>query len=114
MRYIGVYKDGPSSRIRYFGPFVSQAITEEFLNDLPEPLPGGAKSWKPLQPYMHHETGEATRSIMEERERAPSQNGEDELAAVVAKVRHTMTQIKRNPLIHVPPSTAKRPHLAAA
>lgn len=51
-----VFKDGPESDVRYFGPFVDIVIAQEFAKALVEPLPGGFKGYRSTQPYTSNET----------------------------------------------------------
>lgn len=51
-----VFKDGPESDVRYFGPFVDIVIAQEFAKALIEPLPGGFKGYRSTQPYTSTET----------------------------------------------------------
>lgn len=68
-RYMVIYKDGPDDRNRYFGPFVSITLSEQFLDLLPEPLPGGNKVWKPVEPYTQSDAVFAREAILRSRER---------------------------------------------
>lgn len=54
-RYIVIYKDSPKVRSMHYGPFVSPALAESFMNELPEPLEGGMKMLRVLAPYTYFE-----------------------------------------------------------
>ncbi len=66
-RFIVVYKDHATARNNYYGPFVSDAIADDFMRQLPEPLKGGAKVVKPLHTFTHYECDMAALEIIERR-----------------------------------------------
>ena len=49
--YIAMYRDSPTARKMYFGPFVSVSIAADFVEGLPDPLPGGFKKFSQTQPF---------------------------------------------------------------
>lgn len=67
-RYVVIYKDDAHTRNRYFGPFITVSVAEAFLSTLPRPLPGGAKTWKTIEPYSHSEASLARDAILRNRE----------------------------------------------
>lgn len=66
-RYIVIYKDSATARNLYFGSFVSQSYAEHFMDTLPDPLEGGTKTFKSLQPYTHNEDTLARDVILRKR-----------------------------------------------
>lgn len=66
-QYITVYKDSAKAPVHCFGPFVSESLALTFMEDLPEPLPGGTKSVKLLSLFAGHEVVEAGEQIIRER-----------------------------------------------
>lgn len=68
-QYLVAYKDSPKSHTRYFGPFVSIEVATRFLDELPEPQPGGAKDYRVTQPFTANDTTIIRDLIMDERER---------------------------------------------
>lgn len=66
-QYVIIYKDHATARNRYYGPFVSDSLAEDFMSDLPEPLPGGLKVYKLVSPFTFDEARLASMEIMQSR-----------------------------------------------
>lgn len=66
-QYLVIYKDSTEARNKYFGPFSSVDMAEEFVETLPTPLIGGSKTWKHVSPYTHQEAVIARQSILRQR-----------------------------------------------
>ena len=67
-RYIVIYKDSPKALNIYFGPFVSVALCESVLAELPEPLSGGSKTYKQLSRFSSWEMHVAHKMILDIRQ----------------------------------------------
>lgn len=66
--YLVCFSDGKGTRVRLYGPFVSETIAADFLDELPEPAtPTGHKGIKPLSTFTHNEANEATQEILNSR-----------------------------------------------
>lgn len=70
LRYIIAYRDRPKAATRYFGPFVDLSIASRFEDALPDPLPGGIKVTRPVQPFSTEDDQDARNAILQEREMA--------------------------------------------
>jgi hypothetical protein len=82
-RYVVIYKDHKDARILYFGVFTSVTAAEGFMGALPQPLEGGSKTFKSLQPYMFDDATAAAKAIIGSRDR------DAELRSVIREiVRH--------------------------
>lgn len=62
-RFLVIYKDNGETRNRYYGPFASASIAQDFMNDLPKPALGGLKTFKMIEPYTSEEVKSAANSI---------------------------------------------------
>lgn len=62
-----IFRDGRQKPTRYFGPFVSSRIAQEFADDLPAPLEGGYKLIKPTQPFTQNEGTIVREKLLSER-----------------------------------------------
>lgn len=49
------YRDSPRAQKLTFGPYATNTLATNFVEDLPEPLPGGYKRYTTLQPFTHNE-----------------------------------------------------------
>lgn len=65
--YLVIYKDGFNARGRYFGPFVSVESAHKFMGELPEPLAGGYKTSKTIQPFTLSDSLQVRSLILGER-----------------------------------------------
>lgn len=66
-RYILGYKDGPTTTVRYFGPFVSESVADFFAACLPDPQEGGWVKSVLLQPFTAQEGHQVAQLIERER-----------------------------------------------
>lgn len=63
-QYLVVYKDSTRAPNKYFGPFVSPEVAQDFMEGLPTPLMGGGKTFKHMSPYTYDECGIARDVIL--------------------------------------------------
>ncbi len=66
-QYLVIYKDSAEARNKYFGPFTSVEMAEQFVSILPEPILGGVKTWNHISPYTHDEAMLAREVILRQR-----------------------------------------------
>lgn len=65
--YLVIYRDGPKAPTRYFGPFVSVGIADDFIAALPEPKEGGMAKYVSTQPFTAHEANRIADLLLAER-----------------------------------------------
>lgn len=66
-QYLVCFSDAKGAKVHLYGPFVSERIAIEFMDDLPEPL-NGRKGVKPLSQFTHDETPLARDEILANRQ----------------------------------------------
>jgi hypothetical protein len=66
-RYVVIYKDDSQARNQYYGPFTSERTAAEFCDTLPDPVDGGVKTFKPVQPYTADEAELVASRILNKR-----------------------------------------------
>lgn len=54
--HLVVYKDSSKAQTRYFGPFVSIEMATKFMDELPQPICGGLKDFRTVQPFTASDT----------------------------------------------------------
>lgn len=65
-QYLVCYKDDNGSKVRLYGPFVSETLAFNFCEELPDPV-NGLKGVKLLSTYTHNETSLAAEEILSAR-----------------------------------------------
>jgi hypothetical protein len=55
IRYLVIHRDTAHGPPRYFGPFVSVQVAEQFCDDLPATQLGGRKHVRMLEPFGVHD-----------------------------------------------------------
>lgn len=68
-QYFVGYKDSPKSKLLYFGPFVSESVSDFFLASLPTPRKGGWTAVRHLQPFSVQEGRTVAEMILRDRQR---------------------------------------------